>query len=271
LRNLDEAGRQRHAATRAERDAMALAVAAETARGCIGRLSLDARLDVTREMVRSRAESLRIAEDQARVGYTSQLQRTQAQAEYEVVAQAVPALELAVRQQENALHILMGDLPGDLPRVNLAELTPPTVPGTLSSTLLRHRPDLAVAELSLAATDATLAARRAEFLPNVSLSWVLAGLFVNARDYDPVTIWNVGASVLAPIFSGGRLTAQVDVALARRDQAGHASYLEELDAQRNRFSAQREAIVLRERQLANLVTLYAVLGGGWTGVRTAAR
>jgi multidrug efflux system outer membrane protein len=58
---------------------------------------------------------------------------------------------------------------------------------------------------------------------------------------------------------------QRSLALAHdRYQAGYASYLEELDAQRNLFSTEREAIVLRESQLANLVTLYEVLGGGWT-------
>jgi outer membrane protein TolC len=40
----------------------------------------------------------------------------------------------------------------------------------------------------------------------------------------------------------------------------------ELDAQRNPFGARREAIVARENPLANLVTPYEALGGGWTGL-----
>lgn len=36
---------------------------------------------------------------------------------------------------------------------------------------------------------------------------------------DLLRIWNLGASVLAPIFNGGRIQAQVDTAAARRDQA----------------------------------------------------
>ena len=39
---------------------------------------------------------------------------------------------------------------------------------------------------------------------------------------DPVTIWSVGGSILAPIFQGGRLTAQADAAGAQRDQAAFA-------------------------------------------------
>jgi multidrug efflux system outer membrane protein len=44
----------------------------------------------------------------------------------------------------------------------------------------------------------------------------------NGNDYDPVSLWSVGGSVLAPIFSAGRLRAQVDAATARRDQAAFA-------------------------------------------------
>lgn len=65
---------------------------------------------------------------------------------------------------------------------------------------------------------------------------------------------------------------QRSLELARdRYRAGYASYLEELDAQRNLFSAQREAITIREGRLANLVTLYETLGGGWAGTPAEAR
>ena len=48
-----------------------------------------------------------------------------------------------------------------------------------------------------------------------------------------------------------------------RYQAGYASYLEELDAQRNLFAVQLEVIRLRQSQLDNVIALYQALGGGW--------
>jgi multidrug efflux system outer membrane protein len=45
---------------------------------------------------------------------------------------------------------------------------------------------------------------------------------------------------------------------------GVRSYLELLDAQRSLFSAQQAEITLRAQYAQNLVTLYRVLGGGWT-------
>ena len=49
-----------------------------------------------------------------------------------------------------------------------------------------------------------------------------------------------------------------------RYEAGHASDLEELDAQRNLYQAQQEVIRLRQSQLENAIALYQALGGGWT-------
>ena len=44
---------------------------------------------------------------------------------------------------------------------------------------------------------------------------------------------------------------------------GYASYLEELDAQRNAFAADNNVLQLRASLLAAHVDLYRALGGGW--------
>ncbi|GAA0439871.1 MULTISPECIES: efflux transporter outer membrane subunit [Sphingomonas] len=223
LSRLTDAARLRYVASQADRDATALAVSAQVAQAYIGLLALDAQLLVSQQTVTSRAEALRLAADQARVGYTSQFELTQAESEYEAVQQAIPRLQFAIRAQENALSRLTGDLPGAIVRGrSLREFLPPAVPATLPSDLLRRRPDIASAELAVAAADATLASDRAAFLPQVAISAALGQLFVNALDYDPVTIWSVGGSVLAPLFAGGRLSAQVDATAAQRDQAAFA-------------------------------------------------
>jgi outer membrane protein TolC len=46
-----------------------------------------------------------------------------------------------------------------------------------------------------------------------------AGLALSSALASPVTIWTIGGSILAPIFNGGRLAAQADIAASRRDQA----------------------------------------------------
>lgn len=316
IRHFREAAQFGYQASQADRDALRLLVTATTAQTYISLVSLDAQLIVTAETVQSRAEALQVARHRAELGYTSQLELAQAQAEYEAVVEAVPELQRAIRQHENALRVLTGQLPGPVRgRIHPKALKPPTVPGSLPSELLRRRPDLAAAELALAATDAQLAAQRAEFLPRVQLSAAAGQLLVGTFGYDPLTVWSLGASILAPIFSGGRLTAQMEAATAQRDQAafayrgavlaafrevedaligvttyheqvahatrrratleralelardryraGYASYLEELDAQRNLYQTEIEVVRLRENQLNNVIDLYRALGGGW--------
>ncbi|WP_312255559.1 efflux transporter outer membrane subunit [Stutzerimonas nitrititolerans] len=223
LRRLREAATLQYQASEAERDAVRLAVASTTARAYISLLSLDRQLHVTRETLESRRQALRVAEDRASLGYTSQLELTQAQSEYEATAQLLPQLQQAIREQEHALRLLTGALPGAVQRgAGLLAIEPPAVPGVLPSELLRRRPDIHQAELLLAASDLNLQAQRDRFLPQVQVSASLGRLFVNSRDYDPVRVWDIGASVLAPIFDAGRLEAGVNIAIAQRDQAAFA-------------------------------------------------
>ncbi len=265
LRRLREATTLQYQASEAERDAVRLAVASTTARAYVSLLSLDRQLHVTRETLESRRQALRVADDRASLGYTSQLELTQAQSEYEATAQLLPQLQQAIREQEHAVRLLSGALPGAVQRgAGLLAIEPPAVPGVLPSELLRRRPDIHQAELLLAASDLNLQAQRDRFLPQVQVSASLGRLFVNSRDYDPVRVWDIGASVLAPIFDAGRLEAGVNIAVAQRDQAAfayRAAALEAFSEVENSLSAegnlrqQIERIEARRAVLERSLTL----------------
>ncbi len=213
------AARLNTSALDAARDAARLSVTAATVSGYLTLLGLGARLQVVRETITSRAEALRIARSRARVGYTSELELRQAEAEYQATVVIQPQVQLAIARQENALSALVGRTPGPIPRgATLDRLATPGVPTGLPSELLRRRPDIAQAERTLAASDATIAAARAQYLPSLRLTGT-GGAALSTALANPLTIWSVGASVLAPIFQGGRLRANVDAATARRDQA----------------------------------------------------
>ena len=330
----EKAAALRLQASEADRDAVALAVAATTAQAYVGLRSLQSQLAVAQATVRSREQALRLADEQARVGYTSQLQLTQAQAELQAVQQAVEQLELSLARQRTALLLLAGGEGDEQAAVLMAQTAqqssqpatlgaPPPAPAAgLPSALLQRRPDIARAQLQLAAADESLAVQRTAFLPQVSLTASAGSLLVNAMQYHPATVWALGGSVLAPLFTGGRLQGQFDAVTAQRDQAayayrgvvikaladvenalvgtqrlqsqwqhasereavlqrslgfakdryeaGYASYLEELDAQRNLFQAQQDVIRLRQSQLENAIALYQALGGGWQAAATPA-
>ncbi|WP_294255589.1 efflux transporter outer membrane subunit [uncultured Comamonas sp.] len=335
LGSLSRAADKRLQASQADRDAVRLTVAATVAQAYIALRSLQAQLAVAEDTVKSREDAVRLLTDQVRVGYISQLQQSQALAELESVRQSVQQLSLALQRQRIALMQLVGGSGDEQAQAlalalsslsvhaGLESMSLPAMPAPgLPSGLLERRPDIARAQLLLAASDSNLAAQRSAFLPQVSLSANFGSLFINALDYNPARIWSLGGSILAPLFNGGRLQGQFDAASAQRDQAayayrgvvikafgdvetalvssqqlqaqwehakerekvlgrtlgfakdryeaGYASYLEELDAQRNLFAVQQEVLRLRQSQLENAVALYQALGGGWQLADTAA-
>ena len=259
LRALDRAARRDYVASQADRDATALSVASETAQGYITLLSLDAQLRVTRNTLVSRAQTLRLTQNQRDAGYVSDFELTQAQSEYESIAQQIPQLVQSVRAQENSLAVLTGDLPGAIPRAGtLRDLRLPSVPATMPAALLRRRPDVAAAEFRLAAADATMASRRAEFLPQLNLTGSYGVASTSLANFNPVTIWAVGGSLLAPLFQGGALRANLDAATALRDQAAFAYrgvVLSAFSDVETSLSATANLAAQNERVLARLVIL----------------
>ncbi|TXG99730.1 MAG: efflux transporter outer membrane subunit [Rhodocyclaceae bacterium] len=248
------------AATQAAREAAALAVTATAVSGYITLLTLDRRLDALREPLGARAEALKIARDRAEVGYTSQLELRQAQAEYRAAQQQIPAVEASIARQENALSQLIGETPRALARGgNFAGLQTPAIPAVFPSELTRRRPDIAQAEFNLAASDARMRAARAQFLPQLRLA-ASAGAVLSSQLDDPVGIWSLGGSILAPFFSGGRLEGQFDAATAQRDQAAFAYQRTVLTAFRevedqlvliDRLGEQERALVAQREAVAD--------------------
>jgi multidrug efflux system outer membrane protein len=255
------------AATEAATEAATLAVTSATASGYITLLALDARRGVLQQTLAAREEALRIARDRSEAGYTSQLELRQAEAEYRGTEQQIPAVEALILRQEHALSLLTGQNPTSISRgAGFAALHIPLVPAVLPSELVRRRPDVAQAEYNLAATDANLRAARANFLPQLRLA-ASAGAVLSSALGDPVMIWSLGGSILAPLFQGGRLTGQFDVATAQCDQAAYAyrrtvltafrevedqlSNIDRLNAQHQALEAQRVAVADALRHAIN--------------------
>jgi outer membrane protein, multidrug efflux system len=137
-------------------------------------------------------------------------------------AAEVPDLERQIAQQENAISILLGKNPDDVPRgLKLTdEPHSPEVPVGLPSALLERRPDVREAEANLIAANAQIGVARAAYFPQISLtatagyeSSALTNLFSG-----PAGIWNMVGSFTQPIFEGGRLKSNVQLAEAQRDQ-----------------------------------------------------
>jgi NodT family efflux transporter outer membrane factor (OMF) lipoprotein len=222
LSSASAAARAALLSTQAAYAGVRLAVATSAASGYITLRALDARLGILRETLTARENSVRITRRRAQTGYTSELERQQAEAEYQATLQLIPVAELAIKRQEDGLSLLLGENPRAIERgAALDALNPLPVPVTLPAALVRNRPDIVQAEQQMIAADRSLDAARAAFMPDVRLG-ATGGYVASTLISDPVRIFSLGGSILAPLFEGGALRAQADAAAARRDQAAFA-------------------------------------------------
>jgi NodT family efflux transporter outer membrane factor (OMF) lipoprotein len=120
------------------------------------------------------------------------------------------------------LEVLLGRYPAGAlaPPGQLPEL-PGEVPAGMPAEVMERRPDLQAAERRLAAADARLTANRRALYPRLALTGS-GGIATNALrrllDGD-FAIWSLAGGLTQPLFQGGRLRAQVDVADAQTREA----------------------------------------------------
>lgn len=198
-----------------------LTVATSVAAGYLTLLSLDEQLRVTRQTLKSREDAYNMAKRQFETGYTSRLELMQADSELRSTRAQIPPLEHQIAQQENALSVLIGSNPQAISRQDFAHLTPLALPSQLPSSLLNRRPDIVQAQRQLLAADATLASSQAQLLPSLNLTATGSMQDRTLPDLldNPLRLWSLGGSILAPLLNRQALNAQVDVSMAQRNQA----------------------------------------------------
>lgn len=265
LRNAMAAAKATLLASEAARDNVRLAVAASVASGYIQLRALDARLSVLQATLASRDASLKVAQRRADAGYSTALELRQAQAQRDDAAQLIPATQLAIRRQEDGLSVLLGDNPGPIPRgAPLDALTLPPPAAVMPAALLRRRPDIAAAEQQLVSADRSLDSARAAFLPSIQLNGTAGYVASSLLMSNPVSVFALGGSILAPLFDAGRLRAEQRAQAAERDVAAFAYRQAALNAFREVENAldavartdEQEAALIREQQAASsLLTL----------------
>src|ERR1700689_36234 len=183
---------------------------------------LDLELEISKRTFASRSDSLQLTTTLEEHGIDSLLDVRPSEQLVYTAATEIPDFERQIAQEENAISILLGKNPDDVPRgLKLTEQPhAPEVPAGLPSSLLERRPDVREAEENLIAANAQIGVARAAYFPQISLtgtagyeSPALTNLF-----NGPAGIWNLAASVTQPIFEGGRLKSNVRLTEAQREQ-----------------------------------------------------
>src|SRR6516225_5389288 len=183
---------------------------------------LDLQLEMSKRTYDSRKQSLDLTQTLEQTGINSLLDVRQSEQLLYTAATEIPDLERQIAQEENAISILLGRNPGDIPRgLKLTEQPhAPEVPAGLPSSLLERRPDIRQAEQNLVAANAQIGVAKSLYFPQISLtanagfeSASLTNLFTG-----PAGVWALAGTLTQPIFEGGRLKSGVRLAEAQHEQ-----------------------------------------------------
>lgn len=223
------ADRLRQEATRADYRAAALTVAAEVSRVWMQRTEALAQLRLVETQLATNRTVLTSLENRFRLG----LIRAADVLRQRQLIQATLEQEIVVLERftllENQLAVLLGRTPASGPGTVEAVLAdapetvdlpaPPPLPDPgVPLDLLQRRPDVRAALLRVRAADADLAAAIRDRFPRLSLSASTATEGASVDDLFQDWISTLAGNLLAPLFYGGQLSAEVDRNRAVREQ-----------------------------------------------------
>jgi multidrug efflux system outer membrane protein len=164
---------------------------------------------------------LTIVRQEAGIGTEFDTQRAKAQ--YDTTLAIIPPLDSLIRQDIHRISVLTGQIPSAL----LKELTvpapipeaPPIIHISNPTDLLRRRPDIQVAERSLASATAMIGVAVADLFPRVTFvgSFNLESNSLTGLGAPGSPAYNFGPRITWPAFELGQVYARIKAAEGRAD------------------------------------------------------
>lgn len=227
INSLKEAALAQYLASDEGRQAFELTLVTNVAQGWLALMADEELLNISRRTLSTREESIKLAKLRFDAGFSSELDYRQAESLTEAARATLAQQQRQRALNENALALLLGQpvpapLLVSLEGAKLADATPMAdIPAGLPSDLLVRRPDIRAAEQQLIAANANIGAARAAFFPSISLTAQFGTVSNDLSNLFKSGTWgfNVGPSLNLPLFTGGRLTANLQSAQAGRDIA----------------------------------------------------
>jgi multidrug efflux system outer membrane protein len=266
IRRATEAARSDLLAREESQRAVILSLVSDVATAYLELRELDLDLEISKRTLASNEETLRLARRRFDQGLISELDVRQFESEVANPAARVADFERQIAQKENQLSVLVGRNPGAIPRgQGLTEtLAPLTIPAGLPASLIDRRPDVRQAEQQLHAAMARIGAAKGALMPTITLtgeygtqSQDFSDLFKNSTE-----VYQLLGGVSIPIFTGGQVGKQVDVARARAEQARYGYEqtvllaLQEVNDALVGVRATRDVTAAQERQTEALRSAY---------------
>jgi NodT family efflux transporter outer membrane factor (OMF) lipoprotein len=209
-------------ASRYDRQVVELTIVSSVASTYFQALSLQDRLNVARDNLKTGEDTLAVIEGRQRLGTAMDLDVAQQETIVSGLRAAIPPLQEQLSQTIDALAILIGKPPEqvEISPTPLMQLQLPAVAPGIPSELLARRPDVARAEAELISANANIKVARAQFYPSVNLTAAggFASLALSSFLSPEATVFNAVASAVQPIFEGGALEGQLEFSEARYEE-----------------------------------------------------
>ncbi len=227
LQKATRAARENILATEAAKNTVRLSLAGEVAKNYFSLRAADRQIQIAQENLKSQQRTLDLSKYQYEQGQVSELEVRRNEALVASTAVEVRQLQLAMTQYETSLLLLMGRDPKEfvareVPRgAYIAELPPcPSIPEGLPAELLTQRPDILQAAFNYRTALANIGSAKAAQYPTISLSGLIGNVNNSVSDMlDGPTGWAAAAGIVAPLYNGGKLEANVKKTEAAAQQA----------------------------------------------------
>lgn len=207
----------------AYRDAVQTQLIANVANYYYQLLSLDAQMTVTKQAVERYREQVRVTQALKEAGNANEAAVAQTEATLYAAETTLHDLQYSIRQTENSLTLLLGDVPHTIERGTLddAQSAPTGLVTGVPLQLLSRRPDIRQNEQALVQAFYATAEARAALYPSLTLSgsagWTnSAGAIVTNPGK---LLLSAAGSLLQPIFNAGQNRARVKIAKAQQEEA----------------------------------------------------
>jgi NodT family efflux transporter outer membrane factor (OMF) lipoprotein len=202
-------------ASRAQADAVRIAVEADAADAYLQVRAYQARLAVARRQETVRQDLVALLTLRQGEGVSPERELHEAQAELEAVRATAPPLTAGLEAQLNRLDVLMGAQPGTWRAALIADSPVPAPPAGMiagaPADLLRRRPDVIAAEQHLIAANARIGSAISDYYPKVSIQALLGVDSLDASEVFSGRAFQrqVAAGFRWRLFDFGRIDAEV--------------------------------------------------------------
>lgn len=171
--------------------------------------------NLAQEVVDILAESVAIVETKQQVGQVSMQDVYLVRADLAAAEDALRQAESGKQQARRALEILLGRYPaGEVEAASELVPVPPPVPAGIPSDLLERRADIIAADRRVAIAFFITEEARLANLPSFPINATVGG----SSGLDSL-VADLSLGIVAPLYTGGAIEAQLEIATADQDAA----------------------------------------------------